>query len=355
MVLLKRLCLTTVKPSQKDNLTKRSWKGPTPTHSSEKQIPSNTNQKFSSNNTDAFDHFGKARKGHISTTVQNTRRVTYSNTNWCLHMPVFPRYANKGLLGKEHFLKSMRTEVIFLFFLLINTRTLPETWFHCWVKFITFNSCQQPCWPLPLHENMLSPLFLWWMWLFSEICSEHHSHWPFTRRWVLDRHNSPKRLLQNHTQKSRYQIYKGNRKSAEITVKWQNSRSVIRRVYWESQISLNTIISISFVQLDYFCIFVSSAVALSLMWGGINTKKQSKKKKSPQNPNSFLKASKVKLNIWNPWKTKQKTWYINLSTSKSCGLAFQLKFHDFIILIIPDLYPMANLQVQRASLFLTSK
>lgn len=41
----RRLCIITVKASQRDNLHKSSWKGPTPTHSSEKQIPSNTNQK----------------------------------------------------------------------------------------------------------------------------------------------------------------------------------------------------------------------------------------------------------------------------------------------------------------------
>lgn len=178
-------------------------------------------RKFSLNNTDVFDHFGKARNGHIFTTVQNTSWVSYSNTSWCLQIPVFPWYANQVLLGKEHFLTHTRTEVISLFSLLINSCTLPETCFHCWPKFIILYSCQQPCWPLSLHENMLSklPLLLWWMQLLSEVYSEHHSHWYFTRGCVLDRHNPPERLLQKHAQKSRYQIFKDNRKSAEISIK----------------------------------------------------------------------------------------------------------------------------------------
>lgn len=76
-----------------------------------------------------------------------------------------------------------------------------------------------------------APSVLWWMWLLSEVYSEHHRHWHFTRRWVLDRHNPLKRLLQKHAQKSRYCIYKDNRKSAEISIKWQSSRSVISRFY----------------------------------------------------------------------------------------------------------------------------
>lgn len=121
------------------------------------------------------------------------------------------------------------------------------------------------------------PLSLWWMWLLSEVYSEHHRHRHFTRRWVLDRHNPLKRLLQKHTQKSRYCIYKDNRKSAEVSIKWQSSGSVISRFYWKSDISLNTTVSIPFILLDYFCIFVSPAVAFSLMCGGEKKNKTHKK------------------------------------------------------------------------------